>query len=45
MDHRGEYVTKLIIILKKINNNNSVQQVYIPELAIFQITDQLNASY
>ena len=23
----------------------SIQQVYTPELAIFQITDQLNASY
>ena len=45
MDHRGEYVTKLILILKKKKIKNSLQQVYIPELAIFQITDQLNASY
>ena len=42
MDHGGEYVTKIIIILKEFF---LVQQVYIPKLAHFQITDLLNASY
>ena len=45
MDHRGKYGAKIIIILKKKKKKNSVQQVYIPELAIFQIPDLLNASY
>ena len=45
MDHRGKYVAKIIIILKKKNYIYSVQQVYISELAIFQIPELLNASY
>ena len=44
MDHKWKYVAKIIIILKK-KKKNSVQQVYISELAIFQIPDLLNASY